>query len=51
MMRNLMDSQIKRELIELALLRSNEAEYEFSSGGWFREFSCFFDLYVGYGEL
>ena len=50
-MRNPMDLQIKRDLIDAALDFANDAEAEFGSGGWFREFSFFFDLFVGHGEL
>jgi len=50
-MRNPMDLQIKRDLIDAALESSNDAEYKFGSGGWFREFSDFFESFMGYGEL
>lgn len=45
------DYLFKRDLIDAALEASNDAEYKFGSGGWFREFSDFFEYFMGYGEL
>lgn len=50
-MRNPMDLQIKRYLIDASFEASNDAEYKFGSGGWFREFSGFYETFIGYGEL
>lgn len=50
-MRNPMDLQIKRDLIDAALEASNDAEQKYGSGGWFREFSDFYEYFMGYGEL
>jgi len=45
------DAQMKCELIEFSLESSLDAESKHGSGGWFREFSDFFDCSMGYGEL
>lgn len=38
------DYLFKRNLIDAAFEASNDTEYKFGSGGWFREFSDFLNL-------
>lgn len=45
------DNLFKRELNDSALELSLHAELMFGNGGWFREFSDFYDCIMGYGEL
>ena len=45
------DRLFKRELNEFSLELSFDAEQKYSCGGWFREFSDFYETYMGYGEL
>ena len=45
------DCLFKRELNEFSLELSLDAEQKYGCGGWFREFSDFYETYMGYGEL
>ena len=45
------DCLFKRELNEFSLELSLNAEQMYGCGGWFREFSDFYETYMGYGEL